>query len=48
MALFSIKKCLKVLIKRLKVRNAPSIVRNCPTASKVVDNTISAIDVFKK
>ena len=46
--LFSIKKYLKVLIRRLKVRNAPNIVRNYPTASKVVDNTISIVDIFKK
>ena len=48
MAPFGIKKHLKVLIRRLKVGNVPNIVRNCPTASKVVDNTISTIDVFKK
>ena len=48
MAPFSIKKHLKVLMRRLKVRNAPSTVHNCPTASEVVDNTIGAIDVFKK
>ena len=36
-------------MRRLKVRNAPSIVRDCPpTTSEVVDNTISIVDVFKK
>ena len=35
-------------MRRLKVGNVPSIVRNYLTASKVVDNTIGAIDVFKK
>ena len=33
----------------LKVRYTPSIVPNCPyTTSKVVDNTISVVNVFKK
>jgi len=46
---FSIKKCLKALIRKLKVRYVPSIVPNYPyTASEVVDNTISAVNVFKK
>ena len=36
-------------MRRLKVKYAPSIVHNCPrTANKVVDNTISAVNVFKK
>ena len=49
MAPFGIKKCLKALIRRLKVGHAPGTVRNCPcTASEVVDNTISAVNVFKK
>ena len=46
--LFSIKKRLKALIRRLKVKNVPSIVRNYPTASKLVGNTIGVIDIFKK
>ena len=45
---FSIKKYLKALIRRLKVRNAPSIVYNCPTTSELVDNTIGVINIFKK
>ena len=48
MAPFGIKKRLKALIRRLKVRNVPSIVRNYPIAGELVDNTISIIDVFKK
>ena len=49
MALFSIKKRLKASIRRLKVKYTPSTVYNCPyTASKVVDNTISTVNVFKK
>ena len=49
MAPFGIKKYLKALIKRLKVKYIYGIVRNCPhTASEVVDNTISIINVFKK
>ena len=40
--LFSIKKCLKALIKRLKVKYTPSIVYNC------LYNTISVVNVFKK
>ena len=49
MAPFGIKKRLKALMRMLKVRYAPSIVPNCPcTASKVVDNTISIVNVFKK
>ena len=49
MAPFGIKKYLKALIKRLKVKYAPSTVRNCPhTTNKVVDNTISAVNIFKK
>ena len=49
MALFGIKKCLKALIRRLKVGYACGIVRNCPcTASEVVDNTIGAVNVFKR
>ena len=40
--LFSIKKYLKALIRRLKVKYAPSIVYNYPyTTNKVVNNTIS-------
>jgi len=36
-------------MRRLKVRNAPSTVRDCPrTASEVVNNTIGAVDIFKK
>ena len=36
-------------MRRLKVRHMPSTVHNCPrTASKVVDNTIGAVNVFKK
>ena len=39
--LFSIKKYLKALIRRLKVKYAPSIVYNYPyTTNKVVNNTI--------
>ena len=48
MALFSIKKHLKVLIKKLKVKNILSTVHNCPTINEVVDNTIGVIDIFKK
>ena len=49
MVLFSIKKRLKALIKRPKVGYAPSIVYNCPyTASKIADNTISVVNLFKK
>ena len=48
MVLFSIKKRLKALIKRLKVGYTPSIVYNYPyTASKVVDNTINTVNPFK-
>ena len=37
------------IIRRLKIRNAPSMVYNCPhTASEAVDNTISVVDIFKK
>lgn len=32
-------------MRRLKVGNAPSTVRDCPTASEVVDNTIGAADL---
>ena len=36
-------------MRRLKVGYMPSTVRNCPhTASEVVDNTIGAVNVFKK
>ena len=36
-------------MKRLKVGYMPNIVYNCPhTASKVVDNTIGAVNIFKK
>jgi hypothetical protein len=36
-------------MRRLIVGYAPSIVRNCPcAASEVVDNTIGAVNVFKK
>ena len=46
---FGIKKRLKALIRRLKVGYILSIIRNCPrTASKVVNNTISIANVFKK
>ena len=46
---FSIKKCLKASIRKLKVGYIYSIVRNCPyTASEVVDNTTSAVNVFKR
>ena len=46
---FGIKKRLKALIRRLKIKYILKIVRNCPyTASEVVDNTISAVNVFKK
>ena len=46
---FSIKNYLKALIRRLKVKYMPNIVYNCPhTTSKVVDNIISAVNVFKK
>ena len=49
MAPFGIKKCLKASIRRLKIGYMPGIVRNCPrTASKIVDNTIGAVNVFKK
>ena len=47
--LFGIKKYLKALIRRLKVRYTPSTVHNYPyTASKVVDNIISTVNIFKK
>ena len=37
------------LIRRLKVRYIYSIIHNCPyTASKVVDNTINAVNIFKR
>jgi hypothetical protein len=46
---FGIKKRLKALIRKLKVGYTPSTVPNYPrTASKVVDNTISVVNVFKK
>ena len=46
---FGTKKRLKALIRKLKVGYMPSIVPNCPrTTSEVVDNTISAVNVFKK
>ena len=49
MTLFGIKKCLKALIRRLKVGYIPSIVYNYPcTTSEVVDNIISAVNIFKK
>ena len=49
MSLFGIKKRLKALMRRLKIRYTPSIIHNCPyTASKVVDNTISTANIFKK
>ena len=49
MAPFGIKKCLKALMRRLKVGHVPGTVRNCPrTANEVVDNTIGTINVFKK
>ena len=48
MAPFGIKKYLKALIRRLKVGNAPNTVYNCPTAIKIVDNTISTVDIPKK
>ena len=49
MAPFSIKKRLKASIRKLKVGYTPSTVPNCPhTTSEVVDNTISAVNVFKK
>ena len=36
-------------MRRLKVRHVYGIVRNCPrTASEVVDNTIGAVNVFKR
>ena len=36
-------------MRRLKVGYTPSIVCNCPcTISEVVDNTISAVNIFKK
>jgi hypothetical protein len=36
-------------MRRLKVGHICSIVRNCPyTASEVVDNTISVVNVFKR
>ena len=36
-------------MRKLKVGHAPSTVPNCPrTASEVVDNTIGAVNVFKK
>jgi len=47
--LFSIKKYLKALIRRLRARRAPSIVRNYSyTTSEVVDNIISVVNIFKK
>ena len=49
MAPFGIKKCLKALIRRLKVGYICGIIHNCPhTASEVVDNTISAVNIFKR
>ena len=49
MAPFGIKKCLKALMRRLKVKHVPSTVYNYPhTASEVVDNTIGAVNIFKK
>ena len=49
MVLFSIKKHLKALIRRLKVGYIPNIIYNCPhTANEVVDNTISTVNIFKK
>ena len=49
MAPFGIKKCLKASMRRLKVKHTPSTVRNCPhTTNEVVDNTISAVNIFKK
>ena len=36
-------------MKRLKVKYIPNIVYNCPcTASKVVDNIIGTVNIFKK
>ena len=36
-------------MRRLKVKYIYSIVHNCPyTASEVVDNTISTVNVFKR
>ena len=36
-------------MRRLKVGYTPSTVHNCPrTANKVVDNTINAVNIFKK
>ena len=47
--LFSIKKRLKALIRRLKVKHIFNTVYNCPrTASKVIDNIISTVNIFKK
>ena len=43
MAPFGIKKCLKVLIRRLKVGNVPNIVCKYPYTV-----TIGAFNVFKK
>ena len=49
MVLFSIKKCLKALIRRLKVGYIYSIVRNYPrTTSEVVDNIINTVNIFKR
>ena len=36
-------------MRRLKVKYIPNIVYNCPhTASKVVDNIIGTVNIFKK
>ena len=49
MAPFGIKKYSKASIRRLKVGHAYSIICNCPhTTSEVVDNIISAVNVFKR
>jgi len=45
---FGIKKRLKALIRRLKAGNAPSIVRDYPTTSEVVNNTISIVTVLER
>ena len=46
---FSIKKCSKASIRRLKVGYIYGIVRNYPrTTSEVVDNIIGIVNIFKR
>ena len=49
MALFGIKNRSEVSMRRLKIKNTPSIVHDYfPTASEIKNIIINAIDVFKK